>query len=95
MASEKKCPHCGKWTRWNQQATDRCMECSGALNERALILQQEHKKKKDEFHENNFYRARDDDNFLMVAVRKAAMIVHAIFAFIAWIFMWLIMNTVG
>lgn len=71
------------------------MECSGLLYERALLLQQEKEKREKDFHDNNFYRAREDDNFLMVGVRKVAMVLHAIFAFITWIFMWFIMNVVG
>ena len=27
MATQKKCPECGKWTNWNHQLTDKCEHC--------------------------------------------------------------------
>ncbi len=27
----KKCPHCGRWTEWQQQPTDRCQHCGQVL----------------------------------------------------------------
>ncbi|UOQ77484.1 hypothetical protein MUN84_01890 [Hymenobacter sp. 5516J-16] len=27
----KKCPHCGRWTEWQQQPTDQCQHCGQAL----------------------------------------------------------------
>jgi methionyl-tRNA synthetase len=88
MAAEKKCPHCGKWTNWNNQPSDLCEHCNTVLDPHSVKLQQEWVDVKQRFHETNFYRTREGDNFLMIAVRKTAMVGHAIFAAITWIFLW-------
>jgi uncharacterized membrane protein YvbJ len=33
MASEKKCPTCGKWTVWNQDKEDLCTHCGVLLSD--------------------------------------------------------------
>lgn len=32
LLSTKKCPHCGKWSVWQQQVTDRCEHCGEFLD---------------------------------------------------------------
>lgn len=32
QTSEKKCPHCGKWTKWKLQAEDVCEHCGQLLS---------------------------------------------------------------
>ena len=31
FAATKKCPHCGRWTEWQQRPTDRCQHCGQVL----------------------------------------------------------------
>lgn len=88
MAAEKKCPHCGKWTHWQNQPSDHCEHCNEILDPGTIKLQQKWIDEKREFEENNFYRVREGDNFLMIMVRKTAMLGHAIFAAITWFFLW-------
>lgn len=35
LISEKKCPHCGQWSAWQQQHDDRCRHCGQLLDPRA------------------------------------------------------------
>ncbi|WP_019947287.1 hypothetical protein [Hymenobacter aerophilus] len=34
FSATKKCPHCGRWTEWQQQPTDRCQHCGQVLEPR-------------------------------------------------------------
>lgn len=95
MAAEKKCPHCGNWTQWQNQPSDRCEHCNETLDERTVKLQQEWLDEKREFYEKNFYRIREDDGVFMVIVRKVAMVFHMIFAAITWLIMWVVMSVNG
>jgi hypothetical protein len=33
----KKCPNCGQWSEWNQQASDTCQHCGALLDDENLI----------------------------------------------------------
>jgi len=35
--SSKKCPNCGQWSEWNQEATDTCEHCGALLNDEILL----------------------------------------------------------
>ncbi len=95
MRTEKKCPHCQVWTKWEKQPTDCCTSCGGLLDEIALVEKTEREEKDRVFRENDFFRVRDDDNFLMVFVRKTGWVLHAIFAAIAWAFLWFVTTFSG
>ena len=36
LTASKKCPHCGFWSRWQQQADDRCERCGLLLDAQRL-----------------------------------------------------------
>jgi len=95
MKSEKKCPHCGSWTTWEKQPTDRCTHCNELLDAVSLIEKETREEKDRVFKENDFFRVREDDNFLMVAVRKTGWVLHAIFAAIAWGVLWFVTTFAG
>ncbi|WP_210463636.1 TFIIB-type zinc ribbon-containing protein [Rufibacter roseolus] len=40
MSASKKCPHCGQWSGWHHNATDRCEHCQGLLDPGAFDRQQ-------------------------------------------------------
>lgn len=95
MTTEKKCPSCGAWTKWEKKPTDRCEHCNELLDPTAL-KEQEHREEQDRiFKENDFFRVREDDNFLMVTVRKVGWVLHAIFAAITWAFLWFVTTFSG
>lgn len=95
MRTEKKCPNCGVWTTWEKQPTDRCGNCNELLDKVALVEQQERVEKERVFRENDFFRIRESDGFLMIVVRKTGWVLHAIFAAIAWAFLWFVTTFSG
>lgn len=95
MTTEKKCLSCGEWTKWEKQPTDRCLNCDALLDPVALRAQEERAAREQLEKENDFFRIRETDNFLMVIVRKSAFVLHAIFAAIAWAFLWFVTTFSG
>ena len=95
MKTEKKCSHCGVWTKWEKQPADCCTSCGGLLDEIALMEKTQREEKERDVRENDFFRVREDDNFLMVVVRKTGLVLHAIFAAIAWVFLWFVTTFSG
>ena len=95
MRSEKKCPHCGIWTTWEKQASDRCSSCKELLDQTAHEEKTTRQETEQRFNENDFFRIRETDNFLMIGVRKVGWVLHAIFAFITWAFLWFVTTFSG
>ena len=95
MKSEKKCSHCGEWTTWEKQPTDRCGHCNEYLDPRSLQEKEVREEKERVFRENDFFRVRENDSFLMIMVRKTGWALHAIFAAIAWAFLWFVTTFSG
>lgn len=95
MIVEKKCPHCGNWTKWSKQPTDRCVSCSGLLDEIALNEKNDREEKERVSQENDFLRIKETDNIGMRIVRKTAWVFHVIFAAITWVFLWIITTFSG
>ena len=95
MKTEKKCPHCGEWTTWNKEPSDRCTLCNELLDE-VSMREKEHRETKERVDkENDFFRVREDDHFLMIAIRRISWVLHAIFAAIAWAFLWFVTTFSG
>lgn len=95
MKTEKKCTNCGEWTTWEKRLTDRCTHCNALLDPVALKEKEVREEKERIFKENDFFRVREDDNFLMVIVRKTGWVLHAVFAAIAWAFLWFVTTFSG
>jgi hypothetical protein len=95
MKIEKKCPHCGIWTEWKKQPTDRCTSCNQLLDEIALVEKTEREEKEHVFKENDFLRTRETDGLGMRIVRTTTWGLHAIFAAITWAFLWFVTTFSG
>lgn len=95
MASEKKCPHCGHWTPWNQQPSDSCTHCGQVLDPRTVAERVASEEKAEEDKKNSFFTVRPTDRLPMVAVRKTAFVAHAIYAAIVWFFLVMFASTPG
>jgi len=87
---EKKCPHCGIWTEWEKQPTDRCTSCNHHLDEIALFEKVEREQSELVYQENDFLRIKETDGLSMRVVRKTAWVFHVIFAAITWAFLWMV-----
>jgi phage FluMu protein Com len=95
MKTEKKCPHCGIWTQWEKQPTDRCTDCNQLLDEITLIEKTEREQRELVYQENDFLRIRETDGLGMRIVRKTAWFFHFIFAAITWLFLWTVTTFSG
>ncbi|MFC2176264.1 hypothetical protein ACFLR1_04775 [Bacteroidota bacterium] len=95
MSTEKKCPHCGTWTTWNKQPTDKCGACQKVLDQVWLTEKIESERKEKEFFETDFLRIRESDGFLKRMLRRTAWVLHAVFAAITWFFLWMVTTFSG
>ncbi|MBF8965238.1 hypothetical protein I0P70_18465 [Pontibacter sp. FD36] len=48
MSASRKCPNCGKWSRWNQNPTDRCEHCHSVLDPVAVARQEAREQRRQE-----------------------------------------------
>ncbi len=95
MSSEKKCPHCGQWTSWNQRPEDTCTHCGGVLDPRTVQQKEDRIARERKQVEDSFFTEKPDDNLPMKAVRKVAFVAHAIYAAIVWFFLMMFASTPG
>ena len=95
MRTEKKCTHCGEWTKWEKQPTDRCISCNVLLDPISLSEKTLREEKERAFVENDFLRIKETDGLGMKIVRKTAWVFHVIFAAITWLFLWLVTTFSG
>lgn len=86
---EKKCPHCGEWSSWNQKLDDPCDHCGKPLGGEDLVHQQKVEKDAQDRAEKWIFYIREDDSDLMVVLKKigntAYVIYMSILSFIAWV----------
>ncbi len=87
---EKKCPNCGKWSKWTQDLQDVCEHCGNELS-----LKEKENIKRMESHiqdrEENwmFYIKASDPNWL-VYLKKTGNFFYTIFMAIISFILWLV-----
>lgn len=97
MNAEKKCPHCGEWTKWNRLETDTCEHCHRIILEKEVA---ERKKKeleiktKEEEEKNKWpFTIKENDSLLLKGLKITGKTLHtiyiAIMSAIVWILFWL------
>ena len=97
MRSQKKCSACGKWSDWEQLATDVCSHCGEVLLTPPA--------RKEGFDADNyeaggitqlkFFIIKPGDNFLLKIIRKTAWVIHVAFVSIMAFIIWLISFLAG
>ena len=95
MSIDKKCPHCGEWTVWNNKLNDRCTHCSELLDQRRIKEVELHHEREREHKANDLYAIRETDGPFMIVWRRIMLVFHIIFGGIAWIFIWMFASTPG
>lgn len=95
MINQKKCPHCGEWSHWQQQLTDRCEHCNELLEYRAVQEKAAWKKRLSDEKTADFFTPKETDGPFMLATRKIAFFFHLVFSLIAWLFIWSFASTPG
>ncbi len=88
--SEKRCPHCGKWTTWTQNLEDTCQHCHKSLGGRYLVEQKERIRKDQEKKREWIFEINQKDHPVVSFMKKAANLFYFVFFMIVSFIVWLI-----
>ena len=89
--SSKKCPNCGEWSEWKQQATDTCQYCGALLDDRILLREaaREAELKNKKGFELDIIHIDPTDSFLVKIGKRIIQAIQisfiAIVSFILWV----------
>lgn len=98
MKSTRKCPHCGQWSAWNQEPTDRCQFCQHLLDPDAFARQQAQEDRKAEEKERftvDFIKIDPDDPFFLKFFKRIGLGFQLLFVAIMTFILWLIAFLAG
>tara|TARA_R100000455_G_C6257780_1_gene113417 strand:+ start:695 stop:979 length:285 start_codon:yes stop_codon:yes gene_type:complete len=87
---QKKCPHCGQWSDWNQNLTDTCQHCGKPLGGKDLENQQKREADKKSNEENWMFYIKEDDSDLVKTFKKIGNFFYTIYMAIITFIPWLI-----
>lgn len=93
MKASKKCPHCGHWSIWSHNPTDRCEHCQGLLDPNAFARQQAQQERKAEENERftvDFIQIDPNDPFFLRFWKRIGLGFQLAFVAIVSFFLWLI-----
>ena len=87
---EKKCPNCGKWSKWTQDLQDVCEHCGNELS-----LKEKENIKRMESHiqdreENWMFYIKASDPSWLVYLKKTGNLFYTIFMAIISFILWLV-----
>jgi hypothetical protein len=88
MTSTKKCPVCQQWSRWQQQAHDRCEHCGELLDPRTHAEAQQAAIFGHHFHQLNATARRGRGGLVWLfktMVRGGQLLFIAVIGFIVWL----------
>ena len=87
---EKRCPSCGKWSKWTQQLQDVCEHCGEGLS----IKEQENIKRIESHiqdrEENWMFYIKESDPKWLVNLKKTGNFFYTIFMAIVSFILWLV-----
>ncbi|SDD46799.1 hypothetical protein SAMN04488104_103145 [Algoriphagus faecimaris] len=87
---QKKCPHCGKWSNWEMNVTDRCEHCGQTLGGKDLENQEKREKDKLKNEEDWLFNIHENDSSIVVGLKKVGNFFYTIFMAIISFILWLI-----
>ena len=91
FSATKKCPHCGRWTEWQQQPTDRCQHCGQVLEPRRAAADEHRQQQADAPLSEGLLliEINPDDNpivkFFKYLIRGGQLAFGAFMAFMMWL----------
>ncbi|MEO6632246.1 MAG: hypothetical protein ABIN13_11005 [Mucilaginibacter sp.] len=68
---EIKCPHCGKWTLWEGDVDDRCINCNGFLETHQFSRGVEWKARQEAIKESGFLYIRPGDGLVKRILKRS------------------------
>ncbi|MBT2559379.1 hypothetical protein J7E24_16440 [Hymenobacter sp. ISL-91] len=91
FAATKKCPHCGRWTEWQQRPTDRCQHCGQELEPHRAAADEHRQQQADAPLSDRLMliEIKPDDNpvikFFKYIIRGGQLAFGALMAFFVWL----------
>lgn len=87
---EKKCPHCGEWSKWNKNIEDLCEHCGQPLGGRDLEFHQNRQKDIQANKEQWIFYIKESDSDFMKGLKKVGNIFYTIYMAIVTFLAWLV-----
>ncbi|RNI29694.1 hypothetical protein EFA69_09050 [Rufibacter immobilis] len=98
MKASKKCPHCGQWSAWTHNPSDRCDHCQGLLDPAAFERQQAQAERKEEEEKRfsvDLIQINPDDSALVKFFKSIGLGFQLAFVGIVSFILWLIALLAG
>lgn len=87
---QKKCPHCGEWSSWNMNLTDRCEHCGQPLGGKDLKNQERREQEQLKNTEDWLFAIKKTDSPFVVSLKKIGNFFYTVFMAIISFILWLI-----
>lgn len=98
MKASKKCPHCGQWSTWSKDVSDRCEHCQQLLDPAAFdrqVAQQERKEEEKERFTVDLIQIKDEDPAFLKFIKRIGLGFQLAFVGIISFILWLIALLAG
>jgi predicted amidophosphoribosyltransferase len=86
---QKKCPHCGEWSKWTTNMNDLCENCGKALGGRDLEYHEIRERDKKANKEQWIFDVKETDSALVKGLKIVGNFFYtiyiAILTFLAWL----------
>ncbi|MCH7410277.1 hypothetical protein MM239_12790 [Belliella sp. DSM 111904] len=86
---EKKCPHCGEWSKWTTDINDKCEHCGQALGGRDLAYKEQRDRDTKANEEQWIFYIKESDSDFVKGMKKIGNFFYtvymAIITFLAWV----------
>ncbi len=88
--SEKKCPHCGKWSKWNNSLQDACDHCGQPLAKTEIEREEKRAREREKNEKDWMFYIHPEDNGIVRFFKKTGNLFYTVFMAIMTFIMWLI-----
>lgn len=86
---EKKCPHCGQWSKWTTDINDLCEHCGKSLAGRDLEYKEQRDRDTQANEEQWVFYIKETDSEFVKGMKKVGNFFYtiylAIITFLAWV----------
>lgn len=87
---EKKCPHCGAWSKWDQSVHDTCEHCGEKLGGVDLHYHEKRLAQEQANRENWVFFIKETDSDFVKSAKKVGNFFYTIYISIITFLAWLI-----
>jgi endogenous inhibitor of DNA gyrase (YacG/DUF329 family) len=79
VMGEKKCPHCGKWSKWTTNINDKCEFCGNSLSGRDLEYHENRQKDIQANKEQWIFHIKETDSKFIAGLKKVGNFFYTIY----------------